>query len=132
MLCAIKFAKYYELTSRDVVATILTDSVEMYMSRLEELREAKGEYTHINAAVDYAASLRAAKTDNLIELTYAERKRIHHLKYYPWVEQQGRESGELDDQWYRQDITFEGVQTQTEQVDALIDDFNDKVGISNG
>ncbi len=39
MLASIKFAKYYELTEKDVVATILTDSVEMYLSRLEELRD---------------------------------------------------------------------------------------------
>ena len=129
MLCAIKFAKYYELTSRDVVATILTDSVEMYLSRIEELREEFGEYTATCAAVDYSASLQGAKTDNLIELTYPERKRVHNLKYYTWVEQQGRCSDELEDQWYRQDKTFESVQSQAEQIDALIDDFNDKVGL---
>ena len=129
MLMAIKFAKYYELTENDVVATVLTDSVEMYLSRLEELRETQGRYTTVGAAVDYAASLAAAKTDNLVELTYAERKRIHHLKYYTWVEQQGRSVDELNDQWYRQDKTFEAVQKQTEQIDALIDDFNDKVGL---
>ena len=129
MLCAIKFAKYYELTSRDVVATVLTDSVEMYHSRLDELREEFGEYTMLNAAAGYAASLGAIRADNLIELTYADRKRIHNLKYYTWVEQQGRRAEELDDQWYRQDKTFEAVQKQTEQVDALIDAFNEKVGL---
>jgi len=129
MLCAIKFAKYYELTRDDVVATILTDSVEMYHSRLEELRAERGGYTAVNAAADYAASLRGAKTDNLIELTYTERKRIHNLKYYTWVEQQGRSSNELDDQWYRQDKTFEAVQKQTEQVDELIVAFNERVGL---
>ena len=129
MLCAIKFAKYYELTASDVVATVLTDSVEMYMSRLEELEEEKGEYTHVKAAVDYAASLASTRTDNLIELTYAERKRVHHLKYYTWVEQQGRTAEELDNQWYRQDLTFEGVQKQTDAVDALIDEFNERVGL---
>ena len=127
MLCAIKFAKYYELTERDIVATILTDSIEMYISRLEEMREEKGEYTSVNAAVDYAVSLCAAKTDNLIELTYAERKRVHNLKYYTWVEQQGRQSEELDDQWYRQDKTFEAVQNQTDEVDGLIEEFNKAV-----
>jgi len=132
MLCAIKFAKYYELTGRDVVATILTDSVEMYHSRLEELRGEHGAYTSLSAAVDYAASLRGIRTDNLLELTYAERKRVHHLKYYTWVEQQGLCSDALDDQWYRQDKTFESVQKQVEQVDALIDEFNDKVGLLNG
>ena len=129
MLCAIKFAKYYELTDNDVVATILTDSVEMYHSRLDELREEFGEYTTIKAAADYAASLRGVKTDNLIELTYTERKRIHNLKYYTWVEQQGRGSDELDDQWYRQDKTFEAVQKQTDQVDELIDVFNERVAL---
>ena len=132
MLCAIKFAKYYELTGRDVVATILTDSVEMYRSRLEEMRDERGAYTPKNAAVDYAANLKAVKTDNLLEFTYTERKRVHNLKYYTWVEQQGRQSGELDDQWYHQDKTFEAVQRQTEQVDALIDDFNDQVGLLHG
>ncbi|MDR2909290.1 MAG: pyridoxal-5-phosphate-dependent protein subunit beta [Oscillospiraceae bacterium] len=129
MLASIKFAKYYELTKKDVVATILTDSVEMYLSRIEELREEYGEYTPARAAADYAASLRGIKTDNFIELTYAERKRVHNLKYYTWVEQQGKTAGELNDQWYRQDKTFEAVQRQTEQVDGLIDAFNEEVGI---
>ncbi|MDR1899177.1 MAG: pyridoxal-phosphate dependent enzyme, partial [Treponema sp.] len=82
MLCCIKFAKYYELGPGDVVATVLTDSVEMYRSRVAELREEEGEYTALRAAADFAASLRGEGTDNMAELTYAERKRIHHLKYY--------------------------------------------------
>jgi len=129
MLCAIKFAKYYELTGNDVIATILTDSVEMYMSRLEELNESEGDYTPIKAAVDFAAHLQAIKTDNLLELTYAERKRVHNLKYYTWVEQQGRCADELNDQWYRQDKTFESIQTQASQVDELINEFNEAVGL---
>ena len=129
MLCAIKFAKYYELTSNDVVATVLTDSVEMYMSRIEELTENEGAYTPIKAAIDYQAHLQAIKTDNLIELTYPERKRVHNLKYYTWVEQQGRCADELNDQWYRQDKSFESVQTQAEQVDELINEFNEAVGL---
>ena len=28
--------------------------------------------------------------DNMEELTYYGRKRIHNLKYYTWVEQQGK------------------------------------------
>ena len=131
MLCAIKLAKYYELTGKDVVATVLTDSVEMYMSRIEELKESEGEYTSLKAAVDYAAHLQAVKTDNLIELTYNERKRVHNLKYYTWVEQQGRCAEELNDQWYAQEKTFESVQTQAEQVDELINEFNEAVGLQN-
>jgi cysteine synthase len=129
MLCAIKFAKYYELTDKDVVATILTDSVEMYMSRLEELKVTQGEYTDKCAAFDYAAALWAAKTDNLIEVTYEGRKRVHNLKYYTWVEQQGRCADELNDQWYRQDKSFESVQKQAAQIDELINEFNSAVGL---
>jgi len=132
MLCAIKFAKYYELTSNDVVATVLTDSVEMYMSRLEELTQAEGVYTPIKAAIDYNAHLLAAKTDNLLEFTYAERKRVHNLKYYTWVEQQGRCAHDLNDQWYHQDKTFEAVQGQAEQIDELIKEFNEAVGLVHG
>ena len=129
MLCAIKFAKYYELTSQDVVATILTDSVEMYRSRLKDLFEEFGEYTMVKAAVDYTASLLGIKTDNLIELTYNDRKRIHNLKYYTWVEQQGLCAESLDDQWFCQNKTFEAVQKQADQIDKLINDFNEKVAL---
>jgi hypothetical protein len=100
----------------------------MYQSRIEELAELSA-YRPVDAAVDYYACLQKAGTDNLLELTYNERKRIHHLKYYTWVEQQGRSSQELDDLWYAQDKTFEAVQNLTDDVNALIDDFNDKVGI---
>ena len=129
MLCCIKFAKYYELTSKDVVATVLTDSVEMYISRLEEMEKEEGEYTGAKATADYAHSLRTVRTDHLIELTYTQRKRVHNLKYYTWVEQQGKEAWELDDLWYRQDKTFEAVQKQTQQVEALIDEFNEETGL---
>jgi cysteine synthase len=135
MLCCIKFAKYYELSSRDVVATVLTDSVEMYRSRIAELREEggrrgpHGEYRPLDAAADYAASLAGQKTDNMLELTWPERKRVHHLKYYTWVEQQGRSSEELDDQWYHQEKNFLGVQKQADQIDELINEFNERTGL---
>lgn len=129
MLSAIKFAKYYELTGKDVVATVLTDSVEMYRSRIAELREEEGEYRSIDAAADFAASLQGEGTDNMLELTYPERKRVHNLKYYTWVEQQGRTAEELNDQWYNQDETFLAVQKQADEIDALIDDFNKRTGL---
>lgn len=129
MLCAIKFAKYYELTEDDVVFTVLTDSSAMYKSRVAELREAEGEYSAQRAAMDYSRSILGAGTDNLLELTEFERRRIHNLKYYTWVEQQGRSAQELDDLWYSQDKTFEAVQSQADKIDKLIEEFNDAVGL---
>ncbi|MDR1046865.1 MAG: pyridoxal-5-phosphate-dependent protein subunit beta [Treponema sp.] len=129
MLCCIKFAKYYELTENDVVATVLTDSVDMYRSRIEELREELGAYTGLRAAGDFERSLMGESTDNMLELTYTERKRVHNLKYYTWVEQQGKTSGDLDDQWYHQEKSFLGVQKQADEVDALINEFNERTGL---
>jgi cysteine synthase len=129
MLCCVKFAKYYELGANDVVATVLTESVEMYRSRIGELREEEGPYTALKAAGDFAASLGGESTDNMLELGYRERKRVHNLKYYTWVEQQGRTAEELDDQWYHQEKSFAGVQKQADEIDALITEFNQRAGL---
>ncbi len=129
MLCAIKFAKYYELTANDVVATVLTDSNAMYKSRLEELREAEGAYSPVKAAVDFAAHLQGVRTDSMLELTYLERKRVHNLKYYTWVEQQGRGVSELNEQWYDEYSAWESVQEQVKEIDDLINSFNESTGL---
>ncbi len=50
LLSAIKFAKYMELKKRDMVITVLTDSMELYGTRLEEMRRAHGPYTRLDAA----------------------------------------------------------------------------------
>ncbi|MPM35428.1 hypothetical protein SDC9_82020 [bioreactor metagenome] len=124
MLCAIKMAKYYELTGDDIIGTVLTDSADMYLSRVEELAEEEGAYTGVTAAVDYAAHLAGIKTDNLEELTYAARRRVHNLKYYTWIEQQGRSVEELDAQWYDPDY-WSGVHHQADELDRLIEEFNE-------
>jgi cysteine synthase len=129
MLCCVKFAKYYELGENDVVATVLTDSVDMYRSRLVELREEEGSYSALKAAGDFAACLKGQRIDNMLELGYRERRRVHNLKYYTWVEQQGRTAEELNDQWYNQERSFAGVQKQADEIDALINEFNRKTGL---
>ncbi len=125
LLCCIKMAKYYEFTENDIVATVLTDSIVMYGSRIDELRARDGAYSHEKAAVDYARHLGGLKTDNMLELTYPERKRVHNLKYYTWVEQQGKTAEELNDQWYG--TAFTDVHTQAAAIDELISAFNAEV-----
>jgi cysteine synthase len=39
-------------------------------------------------------------TDNMLELRYTDRRRVHNLKYYTWVEQQGKTYEEIQAQWY--------------------------------
>lgn len=129
ILCCIKMAKYYEFTENDVIATVLTDSADMYRSRIEELNEMHGEYNLKEAEIDHKLHMLSLKTDNLIELTYADRKRVHNLKYYTWVEQQGRTVEELNALWYDTEGTWDKVHKQCEELDELINQFNEEVGL---
>ena len=128
VLSAIKIAKYQELTENDIVLTVLTDSMELYQSRLDEMHEEVGEYTEKNAAVDDARWLKGIGTDYLEDLTYMGQKRIHNLKYYTWVEQQGKTYEEIQAQWYQKDY-WTKVQEQIPEIDAKIEEFNAKVGL---
>jgi cysteine synthase len=127
LLSAIKFAKFYELSSDDVVLTVLTDSMELYASRLDELREARGPYDANAAAVDYHAHLMGMKTDWTMELGYRDRRRIHNLKYFTWVEQMGRSSEALDAQWYDYPAYWNRIHRLVKPLDGLIDAFNRRV-----
>jgi cysteine synthase len=129
VLMCIKMAKYYELTKDDILVTVWTDSMDLYQSRLQELRTEMGDYSETQAAVDYHRSLNGLKTDNMLELNYLQKKRIHHLKYYTWVEQQGMAHTELDRQWYDQKNYWGSVHSMAPKVDELIVKFNEKVGL---
>lgn len=128
VLGAIKMAKYYELEEDDVVVTILTDSAAMYESRMREMHEAKGKFTEKDAAVIFHASLLHQTIENAYELGYYDRLRIHNLKYYTWIEQQGKELAELNAQWYDRDY-WTNIQALLPKIDELITEFNEKVGL---
>jgi len=129
MIMAIKFAKYYELTEKDIVLTVFTDSMELYGSRLKELEEEFGLYQKINAAIDYHQNLQALTTDYMQELSYYDKKRIHNLKYFTWVEQQGKDLEELNAQWYDYENYWGGIHQQTGEIDKLIKEFNKRTGL---
>jgi cysteine synthase len=130
---AIKMAKYYELTENDVIMTVFTDSMELYGSRLAEMNEAqnaagKGAYTEAQAAIEHGRYVLGMGIDGMQELNYYDRKRIHNLKYYTWVEQQGKTSEELNAQWHDRDY-WKSVHRMAEAVDAKIDAFNKMTGV---
>jgi len=128
LLCAIKFAKYYELTKRDIIMTVWTDSMDLYQTRLKERRDIDGPYSELKAARDYHRYLMAESTANMRELNYYDRRQIHNLKYFTWVEQQGREISDLDLQWYDSDH-WENIHKQASEIDRLIEAFNDRTGL---
>jgi cysteine synthase len=128
LLSAIKMAKYYEMGENDIVMTVSTDSMEMYQSRLGELTAERGEFTALDAAAAYERHLVGTTPDYVEELTYYGRKRVHNLKYFTWVEQQGKTFDEIQAQWYDNNY-WTKFQDNTEEVDALIDEFNAKTGL---
>jgi len=128
VLSAIKFARYYELGEHDIVLTVLTDSMDLYQSRLKEMHTEFGAYTETNAAADFARYLHGQSTDNLLELRYTDQRRIHNLKYFTWVEQQGKTYPEIQAMWQEADY-WTDVQKQTPQIDELITEFNTEVGL---
>jgi len=128
VLSAIKAAKYYEMGEDDIMVTVLTDSMELYQSRLKEMQAELGEYTAEDAAADFARYLHGQSTDNLLELRYTDRRRIHNLKYFTWVEQQGKTYAEINSMWQEPDY-WTGVQKQAEEIDELIVEFNREAGL---
>ncbi len=129
LVTAIKTAKYYDMDGKDVLFICLTDSAELYQSRLEELNSTEGAYTTVNAEVDQARHLDAITTDWVRELTYADRKALHNFKYFTWVEQQGRSTDELRELWEPDfwDRTFD----QVHEWDKKIEEFNAATGVES-
>jgi cysteine synthase A len=128
VVAAIKMAKYYEMDEDDTIVTVCTDSMEMYNSRMEEYREQDGAFTAEDAAAAYQGSLMKLGIDSMTELTYYERLRVHNLKYYTWIEQQGKEAEELNQQWYDRDY-WSSIPEYAKKIDQMIEEFNKEAGV---
>lgn len=128
MMGAIKMAKYYEMTGDDVVFTVATDSMEMYKSRIAEERTKHGEFTNRDAAVSFDADLLGLGIDHMIEMNYYQKKRMHNLKYFTWIEQQGKTVEELNAQWY-DDNYWKSRYAKVEEWDEKINEFNERTGL---
>ena len=126
MLSAIKLAKYYEMEEDDVIFTICTESSIMYKTRLAELDEQQGKFTEMEAARIHSGALLHQSIQDALELTYYERLRVHNLKYYTWVEQQGKTYEELNRQWYDRDY-WTSIPPMAAKIDELIEAFNKEV-----
>lgn len=127
MLAAIKTAKMFDMDGRDVIFVPLTDSMELYGSRLEEYRQQRGAYAEMHAARHYERYLQGAAVEHIRELSYFDRKALHNFKYFTWVEQQQRSVEDLRRLW---DPDF-WTQTfaQVVEWDKQISQFNEATGL---
>ncbi|MFP4481209.1 MAG: pyridoxal-phosphate dependent enzyme [Thermovirgaceae bacterium] len=129
LIMTIKMARYYELTEKDVIFTVFTDSMELYGSRLKEMEEEYGPYGEIDAAVDFNQHIRGLTVDWMQELGYYDRRRIHNLKYYTWIEQQERDLDELNAQWYDAKEYWGSIRKMAPAIDERIRTFNEMTGL---
>lgn len=126
LLSAIKMAKYYEYDENDVIFTMFTDSADMYQSRIKEMADSRP-YNNIKAHTDYEAILMTQGKENTKELNYYDRKAVHNLKYFTWIEQQAHELDDLNDLWKPE--TWDDIFAQADEWDEYINEFNEMTGL---
>ncbi|MFB0545673.1 MAG: pyridoxal-5'-phosphate-dependent protein subunit beta, partial [Anaerolineae bacterium] len=118
VLGAIKTAKWYSLGPEDVIVTICTDAIDRYHSVMAQMTATYGRMDETEAAVRLVSIFHRQKLDWISEGTREARNRWHNLKYYTWVEQQGKTVEELNAQ--RSQDYWEAQQAKVEEVDKLL------------
>ncbi|MEK6574419.1 MAG: pyridoxal-5'-phosphate-dependent protein subunit beta, partial [Chloroflexota bacterium] len=98
VLGAIKTAKHYQFGRNDVIVTICTDAIDRYHSVMADMARDYGAMDDARGMAYVEAIFHGAKTDWIKDGTPDMRRQWHHLKYYTWVEQQGKTVEELDAQ----------------------------------
>jgi len=103
ILGAIKTAKFYGMNARDTIVTIATDALDRYYSVMADMTKMFGAMDEAEATARTHIFL-DQKTDWIKEGTVDARKQWHNLKYYTWVEQQGKTveelNAQLDPEWW--------------------------------
>jgi cysteine synthase len=91
VVAAIKLARHAHLGPDDAIVTVATDGAAMYRTERDRTiaRDFPDGFDSRAAAEVLGEALLAAGTDNVLELTDLDRRRIFNLGYYTWVEQQG-------------------------------------------
>jgi cysteine synthase len=97
VLGAIKSAKYYGFGKDETIVTVCTDNIDRYHSVMAEMTRVHGRMDEAGA-IARAHIFRDQRTDWILEGDKEARRRWHNLKYYTWVEQQGKTVEELDAQ----------------------------------
>ncbi len=123
ILGAIKTAKYYGFGKDDVIYTAATDSLDRYYSVIDEMAAHYGKLDEAAAVGRIEGVFHAAGTDWVLEGTKDVRERWHNLKYYTWVEQQGKSVHELDAQ--RDPQWWIGHQQRVQEIDKRLNELRE-------
>lgn len=117
VLGAVKTAKFYGMGPKDTIVTVLTDGIDRYRSVMADMIARFGPMDREAAALRYAIFQRVA-TDYAQEGTVLNKDRWFNLKYYTWVEQQGKTVEELNAQ--RSQSFWEAEQAKVAEIDKRL------------
>ena len=98
ILGAIKTARHYGFGADDLVVTVATDALDRYHSVMVDMAQRHGRLDEAAATGRIERIFRGAGLDWIQPGTPQAQARWHNLKYYTWVEQQGKSVEELDAQ----------------------------------
>ena len=129
VLAAIKTARYFDLTEKDLIVTVSTDGSGLYDSEREKtiVRDFSGNFDAIAASATFARHLSGVDGDHYLETGHRDRRRIFNLGYFTWGEPRGGDPEAFD---RRADQRFwKDVQEVLPVWDEMIDDFNAKTGV---
>ena len=113
----------------DLIVTVCTDAIYRYHSVMASLTDCFGPMDRTAADVRLVSIFHRQKLDWIDEGTRRNRSQWHNLKYFTWVEQQGKTYVEIQDMWNKPDY-WTSIQKQTTEIDELIVEFNKEVGIA--
>jgi len=130
VLGAIKTARFYGLGRDDLVVTVLTDAIDRYRSVLASLSECFGPMGRAAAEKRIEGIFHRQRLDWILEGTRLNRERWHNLKYFTWVEQQGKTVEELNAQ--RRPEYWEERQAEVARIDRLIEAYRAAGGQPEG
>ncbi len=118
LIGAIKTVRHFGLGPDDLVVTVATDTLDRYHSVMAHMAQRYGTLDEAAATGRIERIFRGAGLDWIQPGTAAARERWHNLKYYTWVEQQGKTVGELDAQ--RDPLWWEAEQQLVGEIDARL------------
>ncbi|WP_238626143.1 PLP-dependent cysteine synthase family protein [Aggregatilinea lenta] len=118
---AIKAVKHYGFGPNDLVVTIATDGMDRYPSVMDAMRQTYGVVDRTEAIARVRSLYHGLRTDWIFDGSADNRERWHNLKYYTWVEQQGKTVDELEAQ--RCDEWWEAEQARVSEIDAKLREY---------
>lgn len=118
---AIKMAKHYDFKSDENIMVIATDSIDRYGSVMENMTKTFGKLDRAEAKARLERIFHYQEPSMIFEGDKNNKTRWHNLKYFTWVEQQGKTVEELNAQ--KDQAYWQNHQNKVAQINKNIEDY---------